>query len=137
LANPGGPRILTPHPGEFRRLVGTDLSLDESHDRARRLAEEFGVIVVLKGHQSLVTDGSQSYQNETGNPGMATGGAGDVLTGVIAALLGQGFTPLDAARLGVHVHGLAGDLACDDLGEVSLVASDILEYLPESFQELE
>jgi NAD(P)H-hydrate epimerase len=137
LANPGGPRILTPHPGEFRRLVGTDLSLDESHDRAQRLAGEFGVIVVLKGHQSLVTDGSQSYQNETGNPGMATGGAGDVLTGVIAALLGQGFTPLDAARLGVHVHGLAGDLACDDLGEVSLVASDILEYLPESFQELE
>lgn len=144
LANPGGPRILTPHPGEFRRLVGAHLSLDESHEhaqesheQARRLAEEFGVIVVLKGHQSLITDGRQSYQNETGNPGMATGGAGDVLTGVITALLGQGLTPLDAARLGVHVHGLAGDLACDDLGEVSLVASDILEYLPESFQELQ
>ena len=144
LANPGGPRILTPHPGEFRRLVGAHFSLDESREQtrqsreeARRLAEEFGVIVVLKGHQTLITDGRQSYENETGNPGMATGGAGDVLTGVITALLGQGFTPLDAARLGVHVHGLAGDLACDDLGEVSLVASDILEYLPESFQELQ
>lgn len=137
LANPGGPRILTPHPGEFRRLVGAELSLDESREQARRLAEQFGVVVVLKGHQSLVTDGRRSHQNETGNPGMATGGAGDVLTGVITALLGQGFAPFDAARLGVHVHGLAGDLACDELGEVSLIASDILEYLPESFQELQ
>ncbi len=137
LANPGGPRILTPHPGEFRRLIGANLPLDECQGRAKQLAAEFGIIVVLKGHQTLVTDGQDSFQNDTGNPGMATGGSGDVLTGIVTGLLGQGFAPLDAARLGVYVHGLAGDLACDDLGELSLIASDIIEYLPESFQKIQ
>ena len=78
--------------------------------------------------------GDELYRNETGNPGMATGGSGDVLTGVIAALIGQGLGPFDAAVLGVYVHGLAGDLARDRLGEVSLTAADLLDYLPEAFR---
>jgi NAD(P)H-hydrate epimerase len=136
LAGAGGPRIITPHVGEFLRLVGEDLAPAACRERARTLAAEHQLVVVLKGHQTLVTDGNVHYENETGNPGMATGGAGDVLTGVIAALLGQGLSPWDAAVLGVHVHGLAGDLACDEVGEVSLIATDILEYLPDAFQEL-
>jgi len=81
-----------------------------------------------------VTDGRRVYQNTTGNAGMATGGTGDVLTGLIAALLGQGLDPFAAAQLGVYLHGLAGDLARDDLSEVSLIASDLLVYLPRVFR---
>jgi NAD(P)H-hydrate epimerase len=92
------------------------------------------LIVVLKGHQTVITDGRRYILNRTGNPGMATGGSGDVLTGVITALLCQGLSPFDAARLGVHVHGLAGDLAALELGQVSLIASDLIEYLPQAFQ---
>lgn len=136
LSGAGGPRILTPHIGEFRRLVDNELAPNACRERAATLAAEYGLIVVLKGHQTLVTDGDVTYVNETGNPGMASGGSGDVLTGVITALLGQDLSPLDAAVLGVHVHGLAGDLACDEVGEVSLIATDILEYLPDAFQKL-
>jgi NAD(P)H-hydrate epimerase len=82
----------------------------------------------------VVTDGRRVYTNRTGNPGMATGGTGDVLTGLIAALLGQGLEAFAAAQLGVYLHGLAGDLARDDVGEVSLIASDLLEYLPRAFR---
>jgi NAD(P)H-hydrate epimerase len=100
----------------------------------RDLAVEFAarqnVIVVLKGHGTIVTDGKRVYQNTTGNPGMATGGTGDVLTGIIAALVGQHLPPFEAAQLGVFVHGLAGDLARDQIGEVSLIASDLLDFLP-------
>jgi NAD(P)H-hydrate epimerase len=88
---------------------------------------------VLKGHRTVITDGSRLSVNQTGNPGMATGGSGDVLTGVITALLCQGLEPFDAARLGVHVHGLAGDLAARELGEVSLIAGDLVEWLPKAF----
>ena len=91
-------------------------------------------IVVLKGHETVVTDGQRYSINHTGNPGMATGGSGDVLTGIITALLCQGLAPFDAARLGVHVHGLAGDLAAEELGQVSLIASDLIDYLPKAFQ---
>ncbi|MBN2562522.1 MAG: NAD(P)H-hydrate dehydratase [Phycisphaerae bacterium] len=87
-------------------------------------------VVVLKGAGTIVTDGISLYVNKTGNPGMATGGSGDVLTGVIAALIGQGLSCFDAAVLGVHVHGLAGDRAAEQLGEVSLTASDLIDYLP-------
>ncbi len=131
-----GPRILTPHIGEFRRLLGQDLAADMCRNQVSRFAADHRVIVVLKGNRSLVTDGETTFENDTGNPGMATGGSGDVLTGVITGLLGQGLSPFDAAVLGVHVHGLAGDLACDEVGEVSLIATDILEYLPEAFREL-
>jgi NAD(P)H-hydrate epimerase len=94
-----------------------------------RFAEEHGVTLVLKGHHTLVTDGCRSYVNSTGNPGMATGGSGDVLTGLILALLGQGLGPYQAAQLGVHVHGLAGDLAARELGQVGLIASDLPHYV--------
>ena len=119
-------RILTPHPGEFARLAG---ALPEGSARATAAAEfarrdtSGRTIVVLKGHRTVITDGQRFALNQTGNPGMATGGSGDVLTGVITALLCQGLAPFDAARLGVHVHGLAGDLAALEMGQVSLIAT--------------
>jgi ADP-dependent NAD(P)H-hydrate dehydratase len=131
-----GPAILTPHPGEFARLLGTDVTTVQSQRQglAVRFAAEHHVVVALKGHGTIVTDGRRIYHNTTGNPGMATGGTGDVLTGLIAALLGQGLEPFAAAQLAVHLHGLAGDLARDELGEVSLIASDLLSYLPRTFR---
>jgi ADP-dependent NAD(P)H-hydrate dehydratase len=137
LPTHGGPRILTPHPGEFARLTAIEkLISSEREVRARELAKRAGIVVVLKGHRTLVTDGDQFYLNDTGNPGMATGGCGDVLTGIITALAGQNLLPFEAAQLGVHVHGLAGDIAAEAQGETSLIASDLLRYLPEAFKRL-
>jgi NAD(P)H-hydrate epimerase len=132
------PPVLTPHPGEFARLTGGQppASPPEREEQSVRFAAEHGVVLVLKGHVTLVTDGRRLYANTTGNPGMATGGSGDVLTGLIAALLGQGLKPFAAAQLGVYLHGLAGDLARDAVGEVSLIASDLLQYLPSAFNAL-
>ncbi len=129
LANHRGPRILTPHPGEFARLVGRKFEGEERNLAAMELAGRCGILVVLKGHRTYVTDGRQHWHNSTGNPGMATGGSGDSLTGLIAALACQGLPLYDAARLGVYTHGLAGDLAAQELGETSLIASDIVRYL--------
>ena len=139
LAGPGGARILTPHPGEFKRLLEMSGkqpadTREQQEQQAREVAMEYGVTVLLKGNATLVTDGVDSYHNATGNPGMATAGSGDVLTGVIAALLAQQGNPLNAARLGAHIHGLAGDLAVKDVGEVSLIATDLIDYLPAAFQ---
>lgn len=132
-----GPRIVTPHPGEFARLAGiAKLDPSEREDRAKDFAIRGNIIVVLKGHRTIVTDGHNLYTNDTGNPGMATGGSGDVLTGIITALLGQGLTPFEAAQLGVHVHGLAGDLAAEVRGQVSLIASDLLQFLPDAFKRI-
>jgi len=134
-----GPRILTPHPGEMARMLSNITTADIRHaraDTALRFARIFDVILVLKGHATVVSDGNRLFTNTTGNPGMATGGTGDVLTGVIAALLAQGLSPFDAAVLGVHAHGLAGDIAAAALGEVSLIASDLLDALPAAFIEL-
>jgi NAD(P)H-hydrate epimerase len=129
------PIILTPHPGEFARLLDCDVPTIQA--RRQELAVEFAatfqVILVLKGHGTIVTDGRQVYHNQTGNPGMATGGTGDVLTGLIAALLGQKLAPFAAAQLGVYLHGLAGDLAQEELGQISLIASDLLSFLPKAF----
>jgi ADP-dependent NAD(P)H-hydrate dehydratase len=140
LAKHAGPRILTPHPGEFARLAkyGDDEkpSRDEQIKRAQELASENQIVIVLKGHRTIITDGQQTAENTTGNPGMATGGTGDVLTGIITALICQGLSPFDAAVLATHVHGLAGDLAAKELGQVSLIASDLLKYLPAAFQSL-
>jgi NAD(P)H-hydrate epimerase len=128
--------ILTPHPGEFARLL--DCKIEEvqarRQDRAVRFAAEHGLVLVLKGHQTIVTDGRRVFVNTTGNPGMATGGSGDVLTGLIAALVGQKLDLFAAAQLGVYLHGLAGDLARDERGEVSLIATDLLDYLPHAFR---
>jgi NAD(P)H-hydrate epimerase len=126
------PPVLTPHPGEFGRLLGRKVSAEpaERRDLAVRFAAEHGVVLLLKGHGTVVTDGRRVYVNTTGNPGMATGGSGDVLTGLIAALLGQHLEPFAAAQLGAYLHGLAGDLARDDLGATALIATDIIAYLP-------
>ena len=130
------PLIITPHPGEFGRLTGKDTASVES-DR-ETLAVEFAgrsdhLTVVLKGSGTIVTDGSRVYINNTGNPGMATGGTGDVLTGVIAALIGQKLPPFEAAQLGTYVHGLAGDIARDQNGEVGMIAGDLIDSLPDAF----
>ena len=129
------PRILTPHPGEFAGLLQMKTAEVQAQrqELAVRFAAEHGVVLVLKGHGTLVTDGRQLYHNTTGNPGMATGGTGDVLAGLIAALAGQGLLPFTAAQLGVYLHGLAGDLARNVLGEESLTAADLLDYLPRAF----
>ena len=132
-----GPRIVTPHPGEFARLVGIErLNPAEREGRAKDLAIRGNLIVVLKGHKTIVTDGHDLCVNTTGNPGMATGGCGDVLTGIITALVGQHLSPFAAAQLGVYVHGMAGDLATQELGQTSLIASDLLRYLPAAFQRI-
>lgn len=138
-ARPGSPQppVLTPHPGEFGRLIG--LNTAQVQARRQELALSFAaqhrVVLVLKGHGTIVTDGRRLFINPTGNPGMATGGSGDVLTGLIAALLAQGQDSFPAAQLGVFLHGRAGDLARDRLGEVSLIASDLLQELPGAFRE--
>jgi NAD(P)H-hydrate epimerase len=130
-----GPLVLTPHPGVFGRLAGLDIPAVQADRRghALRFAAAHGVVLVLKGHGTVVTDGRRLYVNSTGNPGLATGGTGDVLAGLTAALLAQGLETFAAAQLAVYLHGLAGDLARDDLGESSLIASDLLEYLPRAF----
>jgi NAD(P)H-hydrate epimerase len=129
--------VLTPHPGEFGRLTDTPIAAVQvrRQELAARFAGEHGVVLVLKGHGTVVTDGGRVFVNPTGNPGMATGGSGDVLGGLIAALLGQGLEPFAAAQLGVYLHGLAGDLARDDLGAPSLIATDLLAYLPRAFRQ--
>lgn len=134
---PTGPLILTPHPGEFARLTGTRVAdvMADREQRAVAFASEFGVVLVLKGHRTLVTDGRRLYRNMTGNSGMATGGSGDVLTGLIAALLGQGLEPFEAAQLGVSLHGTAGDLIAAELGPHSLIATDLIDFLPHAFRQ--
>jgi NAD(P)H-hydrate epimerase len=131
-----GPIVITPHPGEFSRLLGCDIPTVQARrqELAAEFAREYGVVVVLKGYGTVVTDGHRIYVNTTGNPGMATGGTGDVLGGLMAALIGQNLEPFAAAQLGVYLHGRAGDLAREQIGEVSLIASDLLDFLPQAFQ---
>ena len=131
--------ILTPHPGEMKRLWNGLLRKPIPQDRetaAIEFAAESGVTVVLKGDGTVVADSEKFYTNTTGNAGMATAGAGDVLTGVISALCGQGLGSFDAAVLGVYVHGLAGDLAAEESGQVSLIATDIVDMLGQGFKNL-
>jgi NAD(P)H-hydrate epimerase len=129
--------ILTPHPGEFKRIVGFWNDDFERLEQQIAISKEFKVYIVLKGaHTSISTPEGKVYFNSTGNPGMATGGSGDVLTGIITALLGQKYTPEHAAILGVYLHGLAGDIAAEFLGQESLIASDIIDYLPQAFLEI-
>ncbi|MDR1573676.1 MAG: NAD(P)H-hydrate dehydratase [Clostridiales Family XIII bacterium] len=128
----GGAAIITPHPGEAARLLGRSASVQsgERAENARALSELTGAISVLKGANTLIASPEGAlYVNETGNPGMATGGSGDVLTGAITALAGQGLHALDAALAGVYLHGLAGDIAAERFGEYGLMASDIAEAM--------
>jgi ADP-dependent NAD(P)H-hydrate dehydratase len=130
------PVVLTPHPGEFARLAGLSVATVQA-ERVERTAALAGLaaslVVVLKGTGTVVSDGKRYYINTTGNPGMATGGTGDVLTGVIAALLAQKLPVFEAAQLGVFIHGLAGDIARDQNGETGLIAGDIVDALPDAY----
>jgi ADP-dependent NAD(P)H-hydrate dehydratase len=131
--------ILTPHPGEMKRIWKSifrkDLPIDK-YNRAIMLAKATGCTVVLKGAGTVVADSKKVYVNTTGNPGMATAGSGDILTGVIAALAGQGLCDFDAAQLGVYVHGLAGDIAAEKYGQISTTAKNILKKLPKAFMRI-
>ena len=127
-----GAFVITPHAREAGRILGLPNTSPVPTDRRRavaELAEMTGAVAVLKGHRTLVCDGRRIYENRTGNPGMATGGTGDVLAGVIASLMAQGVEPYDAAVLGVHVHGRAGDFAAGEVGEAALIATDLLDSL--------
>jgi len=122
------PTILTPHDGEFTRLGG-EIGKDRMA-AARKLALDLNCIVLLKGHETCITDGSVGYLNRTGNPGMAVGGSGDVLAGIIVSLLGQGISPLEAAAMGAWLHGAAGDLCEQEIGQYGMLPTDMLNALP-------
>ena len=122
------PTIVTPHDGEFLRLGGVPRA--DRMASAQALARDLGCIVLLKGHRTCITDGSTSYRNTTGNPGMAVGGSGDLLAGIIAGLLGQGIAPLEAAAWGAWLHGRAGDLCAEEIGQYGMLPSDMLQVLP-------
>ena len=122
------PTILTPHDGEFARLGG--VIGEDRMAAAAALAEDLGCVVLLKGHETCITDGVNGYINPTGNPGMAVGGSGDVLAGVITALLGAGLPPLEAAACGAWLHGAAGDRCAAELGQYGMLPTDMLIALP-------
>lgn len=122
------PTILTPHDGEFARLGGT--IGEDRMESAGKLAKELGCIVLLKGHETCITDGWTGYRNPTGNPGMAVGGSGDMLAGMILSLLGQGIPPLEAAACAAWLHGAAGDVCARKLGQYGMLPTDMLEELP-------
>ena len=133
--------VLTPHPGEMSRLgsaknvqkerLGTATKFVQSIQK--KLNNEGKLTLVLKGDKTIVANSRKVYVNRTGNPGMATAGTGDVLTGIIASLIGQGYDVFDSSQLGVYIHGLAGDIAAKKKGEHSMIASDIIECLPDAF----
>lgn len=120
--------VLTPHAGEFSRLTGT-IPTDRVSN-AKDAARDMNVIMVLKGHETVITDGKCCYINNTGNPGMAVGGSGDVLAGVIVSLLGQGVDPLQSAACGVWLHGAAGDICAESIGQYGMLPGDMLNVLP-------
>lgn len=139
LKNAMAPLILTPHMGEMARLLGKDIEelKNNRKDIALEFAHQYNTVLALKGHETIVAkpDGAL-YINNTGNAGMATGGTGDVLTGMIASFVGQGMDAFDAAAAGVYLHGLAGDLAVKEKGALSLIATDLLNKLPEVLKTL-
>lgn len=130
------PTIITPHPGEMSRLTGKSIAevQEKRLDFAKKYAKVSGAIVALKGHGTIVTHKDETYINESGNPGLSTAGTGDVLTGVVAALVAQGMSPFEAAKLGVFLHGLAGDKAAEDIGEHGVIATDVISRLPVAYK---
>ncbi len=128
-----GPVVLTPHPGEWQRLSGVSAKDRSAQiEAAVQLASRWNCVVVLKGTATLVTDGQSRWFNSTGNPGMAKGGSGDCLTGLISGLLAQGLSAWDAARLGVYTHGLAGDLAAQQRGQYGMTPQDLIHCIPDA-----
>ena len=128
--------IITPHLKEFSRIFKVNTKRIQSHRKksAAHYSLQYGITVVLKGNTTIVAEGKHCYCNTTGNPGLATGGSGDVLTGIIASFLGQGMKPFLAAQYAVYIHGLAADIAIRDKTQVSLIPSDLLDYLPRAFK---
>jgi NAD(P)H-hydrate epimerase len=126
--------ILTPHLKEFSRLTKLDIEIIKKKRKTlvKEFAFKYNLILVLKGHHTLISNGNRLFENTTGNPGMATAGSGDVLTGIIAGLVAQGLNCLEAARWGVYLHGLSADLAVKDRTQACLIASDIIEHLPKA-----
>lgn len=122
-----GPTVLTPHEGEFKRLMPFE---GDRISAAKTLAQDLGAVVLLKGHRTVITDGTSVFINPTGNPGMAVGGSGDVLAGIIVSLIGQGLSPLNAAACGAWLHGAAGDLCAEEIGQYGMLPSDMLLALP-------
>lgn len=132
------PTVLTPHEGEFARLTGCALPVENRPEAARNFAQKHRCVLVLKGHRTVTAlPNGDLYVNTTGNPGMACGGSGDVLAGMIASLLGQGFEPGRAAYTAVCLHGRAGDLAARKLGEYAMTAQDLADFLPQAVKEAE
>jgi NAD(P)H-hydrate epimerase len=129
--------ILTPHPKEFERLVGPWQNDFDRVEKQKSLARELNSVIVVKGgYSTIVSPEGEVFFNNTGNPGMATGGTGDVLTGILTGLLAQGYSCLDSALVGVYLHGLAGDLGIMETGQESLIASDVTRFLPAAFRQL-
>lgn len=142
LTEHAGVRIITPHAGEMKCLLAPFATAADEINRnhrsqleiaAQHFASRHQTLVVLKGPHTFISDGSKRIHNKTGNPGMATAGSGDVLSGIMAALIGQGLPAFEAAELAVYAHGLAGDLAADQLTELSLTANDLISYLPQAW----
>lgn len=129
--------ILTPHPKELERLLGKWNSEEEKFSKTTKFSKKFDVIIVMKGSPTYIIDGETIYQNTTGNPALATAGSGDVLTGIITSLLAQNYKPINAAILGVYLHGLTADIALPETGYQSFIASDIINYLGKAFLTLE
>lgn len=124
-----GATVLTPHAGEFARV--SNKTVDCPLDDAVQLARDLNVIVLLKGHETVITDGKKAYINKTGNPGMAVGGSGDVLAGMITSLIGQGVSVLEAAACGAWLHGRAGDICAETIGQYGMIPSDMLQVIPQ------
>ncbi|MCF7894443.1 MAG: NAD(P)H-hydrate dehydratase [Candidatus Omnitrophica bacterium] len=130
--------VLTPHLGEFSRLVKKKIRQikENRKELAKNFALRYNLNLALKGHRTLVTNGKMVFENDTGNPAMATAGTGDVLSGMIAGLIAQGINSYEATKLGVHLHGLAGDLAAQEKTQSCVVASDLINYLPQAIKKL-
>lgn len=129
--------IFTPHPKEFDRLFGEHASDDERRQTASAKASELKLIIVLKGHKTFITDGEKSFENTTGNSGLAKGGSGDALTGIITAFLAQGYEPLNAAKLGVYLHGLASDITLETQSPESMLITDVIGNLGKGFKKIQ
>ena len=139
LSEATGPRLVTPHPGEMGRLVGLS-AREVQQDRegaATQFAQRYNCVVALKGYRTIITDGRDVFVNPTGNPGMASGGTGDVLAGLIGGLMAQGLSGTNAAVVAVYLHGLAGDLAVETTTKRGMIARDLIDCIPRAWWLLE